>query len=188
MDKGKLFVFSAPSGAGKTTIVRRTLKNFPELVFSISATTRNRREKEIDGKDYFFIAEEDFKSKVEKNEFVEWEQFYGYHYGTLKSFVDDTLASGNDLVLEVDVKGALNIKKCYPEAIMIFIKPPSLEVLKKRLVDRQTETEEDLKKRFARMEMELQHENYFDYVVVNDELERAVEEVKNIINILNREV
>lgn len=179
---GKLLVFSAPSGSGKTTIVRNILKQFPELIFSISTTTRKRRDNEVDGKDYFFISEDEFKLKIENDEFVEWEVFYDYYYGTLKSFVDENIKNGLSVVFEVDVKGAVSIKNTYPEAVLIFIKPPSIEELKERLVKRNTETDIDLKKRFERVEMELDYEQYFDHVIENDNLEHAKEKAENIIN------
>ncbi len=181
MEKGKLFVFSAPSGAGKTTIVRSILREYPELVFSISATTRKKRNEEIDGKDYFFISEEEFRQKIEAGEFIEWERFYDYYYGTLKSFVEDTLCKGKSIVLELDVMGALSIKKIYPDAVLIFIAPPTLDDLIARLKNRQTETEEDFKKRIERAEMELSLKNKFDYFVINQFLDAAILEVKNII-------
>ena len=177
----KLFVFSAPSGSGKTTIVRKLLHDFDDLVFSISATTRDRRNNEIEGKDYFFISEEEFKKKIEADEFIEWEKFYDYYYGTLKKFVDDLLDRGKSVLLEVDVKGALRIKKKYSNSVLIFIAPPSREVLKKRLIERKTETEEDLKKRIERAEMELDYKDRFDYVVVNNNLDSAIDEVKKIV-------
>ena len=180
-NKGKLFVFSAPSGSGKTTIVRDVLRNNPDFVFSVSATTRKRRDVEIEGKHYFFLSEEEFKKKIDNNEFVEWEKFYGYYYGTLKKFIEDQLVQGKNVVLEVDVKGALNIKSNYPDSLLIFIAPPSKEVLIQRLTDRNTETEEDLKKRIERSEMELSFKDKFDIVIINDELLKAKEEVKEII-------
>ena len=179
--KGKIFVFSAPSGAGKTTIVKYILGEFPLLTFSVSATTRGKRENEIDGKDYIFISEEEFKRKIEMDEFIEWESFYGYYYGTLKSFVDKTIESGKSIVLELDVKGALSIKSKYPEAVLIFIEPPSLGALGERLKRRNTESESDFKKRIQRAGMEIQYKDKFDYCVVNDVLEDAKLEVKNII-------
>jgi guanylate kinase len=180
--KAKLIVFSAPSGSGKTTIVRSVLKHFPELVFSVSATTRKRRATEIDGKDYFFISEEEFEKKIKNNEFVEWEKFYDYYYGTLVSFIEDKLAKFQSVVLEVDVKGALSIKKSYPDSVLIFIMPPSLEELKVRLINRKTESEDDFKKRIHRAEMELSYKDKFDYIVVNDNLESAKKQVLEIIN------
>lgn len=182
MGNGKLFAFSAPSGAGKTTIVRSILKAYPEFVFSVSATTRKKRNEEINGKDYFFLTEDEFKKKIEDNEFVEWERFYDYYYGTLKSFVEDNLEKGKSVVFEIDVKGALSIKRLYPDAVLIFIAPPSLEDLIARLKNRQTETEVDFKKRIERAEMELSLKNKFDYYVVNQLLDNAIKEVKNIID------
>lgn len=178
---GKLFVFSAPSGSGKTTIVRKLLREFDDLVFSISATTRKRRGNEVEGKDYFFISEEEFKRKIENEEFIEWEKFYGYYYGTLKSFVDKQLEQNKSVLLEVDVKGAVRIKKKYSNSVLIFIAPPSKEVLKQRLINRKTETAEDLQKRIERAEMELEYRDKFDYVVINENLDKAIEEVKKII-------
>ncbi len=179
--KGNIIVISAPSGTGKTTIIKKIMEIIPCLTFSISATTRERRSFEVDGKDYFFIKEEDFKRKIENNEFVEWEKFYDYYYGTLKSFVNINLENCKNLIFEVDVKGALSIKKCYPEAVSIFIEPPSIDVLKERLIQRNTETEEDFKKRIDRAEMEIQYKDKFDFSVQNINLEKAIEEVKEII-------
>ncbi|MEK6553392.1 MAG: guanylate kinase [Bacteroidota bacterium] len=179
--KAKLYVFSAPSGSGKTTIVRDVLKNFPEFVFSVSATTRKRRSSEKEGVDYFFISEEEFNKKIDTGEFVEWEKFYDYYYGTLKNFVDGNLAKGLSTVFEVDVKGALSIKKAYKNSVLIFIAPPSIDALKDRLIKRNTETDEDLKKRIERAEMELSFKDQFDYVVSNVNLEEAKKEVKKII-------
>lgn len=179
--KAKLYVFSAPSGSGKTTIVRDVLKNFPEFVFSVSATTRKRRNTEKEGVDYYFISEEEFKKKIDTGEFVEWEKFYDYYYGTLKNFVDGNLAKGLSTVFEVDVKGALSIKKAYKNSVLIFIAPPSIDVLKDRLLKRNTETDCDLKKRIERAEMELSFKDQFDYVVSNLNLEEAKKEVKKII-------
>lgn len=178
----KLFVFSAPSGAGKTTIVRDVLKNFPDFVFSVSATTRKKRPSETDKIDYFFIDEDEFKSKIDAGEFVEWEKFYDYYYGTLRTHVDGNLEKSVSTVFEVDVKGALRIKRKYSSiAVLIFIAPPSMETLKERLTNRNTETDEDFKKRIERAEMELSFKDQFDYVVVNNDLNTAKEEVKKII-------
>ncbi len=181
MLKGKIFVISAPSGTGKTTIIKKIMEIFPQLTFSISATTRERRSFEVDGKDYFFISEEDFKNKIENDEFVEWEKFYDYFYGTLKSFVNKKLEENNSLIFEVDVKGALNIKKCYPESVLIFIEPPSIETIKERLTRRNTESAEDFIKRIERADLEMSFKDKFDYSVLNLDLEVAINEVKNII-------
>ncbi|MDA3860074.1 MAG: guanylate kinase [Melioribacteraceae bacterium] len=177
----KIFVISAPSGAGKTSIVRSVLKRIPEIIFSISATTRAQRDFELDGVDYFFMSEEEFKGKIESDEFVEWETFYGYFYGTLKSFVNSETEKGNSVLLEVDVKGAMKIKEVYPEAISIFILPPSIDELKARLINRKTESDEDLQKRFERAKMEIEFQEHFNYKVVNEDLEKARENVYNIL-------
>jgi guanylate kinase len=177
----KLYVFSAPSGSGKTTIVRDVLKKYPDFVFSISATTRKKRNTEKDGIDYFFLSDDEFIAKANSGEFVEWEKFYDYYYGTLKKQIDDNLANGLSTVFEVDVKGALNIKKHYSNSVLIFIAPPSIEELKERLINRNTETDADLKKRIERAEMELSFKDQFDYIVSNIKLEDAKSEVRKII-------
>lgn len=186
--KGHIFVVSAPSGAGKTTIVKNVLKDIPELAFSVSATTRKKRENEKDGIEYYFISEEDFKKKIEDNGFIEWEKFYDYYYGTPKGFIDNNVQKGNSVLLEVDVKGALKIKSIYPDAILIYIYPPSFEVLVDRLKNRRTEDEIDFKKRVERAKMELSHKDKFDYLVVNNELNTAIDEIKSLIkNIISKE-
>ncbi len=186
--KGEIIAVSAPSGAGKTTIVKRVLAEFPEIVFSVSATTRKKRNNEFNGKEYFFISEEEFKQKIDDDEFVEWEQFYDYYYGTFKSFIEDNVNIGKPVLLEVDVKGALSLKSIYPDAHLIYILPPSQEELIERLTNRQTETPEDLQKRIERAKMELSLKDKFDYFVINKELEIAVAEAKSLIkNILHKE-
>jgi len=188
IEKGHIFVVSAPSGAGKTTIVKSILKDIPELAFSISSTTRKKRENETDGTDYHFISEKDFLRRIEKNEFVEWEKFYDYYYGTPKGFIDEKINNGISVLLEVDVKGALSIKAIYPEAILVYIYPPSFEVLVERLKNRKTEDEIDFKKRIERAKMELSQKDKFDYLVVNNDLNTAIIEVKNLIKkIINKE-
>lgn len=179
--RGKLLAITAPSGAGKTTIVREILKLYPEIIFSVSATTRARRETETDGIEYFFITEEEFQQKIENNEFVEWEKFYDYYYGTLKSFVDDNLLSGKNVLLEIEVKGALSIKRIYPDSHIIYILPPSYEELINRLKERKTETETDLAKRIERAKMELSLKDEFDYIVVNENLEFAIKETSELV-------
>jgi guanylate kinase len=181
LKKARLLVFSAPSGSGKTTILKSVLEENKNFVFSISATTRKKRPTEIDGVDYFFITEDEFQKKIDSGDFVEWEKFYDYYYGTLKSTIDNNCKNGLTTVFEVDVKGALSIKKVYPDAVLIFIAPPSIEELKNRLINRKTETDDDLKKRIERAEMELSFKNQFDYVVYNINLEEAKKEVKKII-------
>ena len=179
--KGAIIAISAPSGTGKTTILRRILSDFPEIVFSVSATTRKRRKNEVEGADYFFISEEEFKKKIHNNEFVEWELFYDYYYGTFRDFIENCINNGKSLILEVDVHGAVEIKRIYPDAVLIYIAPPSLEELRIRLKKRQTENEEDLMKRIERAKMELSHKDKFDYFIINNDLNTAYYEIKVLI-------
>ncbi len=178
---GKLVVISAPSGAGKTTIAHAMLAAFPSLSFSVSATTRPQRENETDGKDYFFLSRPEFERRVAAGEFAEWEEIYGNLYGTLKSEISRAGKEGRHLLFDVDVKGALSLKRLYPDALLIFIRPPGIEVLIKRLRDRKTEDEETFARRMERVAMEMTKADQFDRVCVNDDLERAIAEVKNII-------
>ena len=179
--KGAIIAISAPSGTGKTTILRRILSYFPQVVFSVSATTRKKRKNEVEGVDYFFISEEEFKKKIQNSEFVEWELFYDYYYGTFRNFIENCVNNGKPVILEVDVNGALEIKRIYPDAILIYIAPPSLEELLIRLKKRQTENEEDLRKRIERAKMELSHKDKFDYFIVNNDLNIAYYEIKVLI-------
>jgi guanylate kinase len=179
--KGRIIALSAPSGSGKTTIVRKVLKDIPELVFSVSATTRKRRKEEKEGADYYFISENEFKKKIDNNEFIEWEKFYDYYYGTYKNIIDNAVSDGKTIILEVDVKGALSLKKIYPDAVLIYIVPPSFDELVNRLVKRKTEDEADLQKRIDRAKMELELKDEFDYFVDNTELEKAVIETESLI-------
>ena len=179
--KGRIIAISAPSGSGKTTIVRRVLKDIPELIFSVSATTRKRRKDEKEGADYYFISENEFKKKIDNNEFIEWEKFYDYYYGTYKKVVDIAVNDGKTVILEVDVKGALSLKKIYPDAVLIYIVPPSFDEIVNRLVKRKTEDRADLQKRIDRAKMELELKDKFDYFVDNTELEKAVEETESLI-------
>jgi guanylate kinase len=178
---GKIVVISAPSGAGKTSIAREMLRRNSTLRFSVSATTRPMRTGERDGKDYFFLAPEEFRRRVAAGEFVEWEEIYGNLYGTLQSEVDAALVQGSHLLFDVDVKGALSIKRKYPQALLVFISPPSAAVLEERLRARLTEDATTLARRLERVPMELAQAQYFDRCVVNDILERAVNEVQTIV-------
>lgn len=180
--RGELIAVSAPSGAGKTTIIKKILENYPEIVFSVSATTRPKRANEKNGVEYFFISEKEFLNKVQNKEFVEWEKFYDYYYGTYKSFIDENLNAGKSVLLEIDVKGALSIKKIYPAAHLIYILPPSFDELAKRLRERKTETEEDYKKRIQRAKMELSEKDKFDYIIQNEDLNNAIKETSDLIN------
>ncbi len=181
---GKLVVFSAPSGSGKTTIVREILADTRfNFEFSISAASRKKRGKEIHGKDYYFLSTNEFKNKIASNEFVEWEEVYkNQYYGTLKSEIKRIRDKGNHVIFDIDVVGGVNIKKQFnDECLTIFIKPPSIKELENRLRNRGTETEASLKKRLSKAEKEMTYSKDFDVVVVNDVLEIAVEEVKELL-------
>ena len=182
-ERGKIFIFSAPSGSGKTTIVQRVLASIPSLSFSVSATTRARRGKEADGIDYHFISVEEFQRRIKNKEFLEWEEVYsGRYYGTLLSEVERIVSAGKSAVFDLDVLGGINVKKHYgDEAVAFFVKPPSLQELRDRLVNRGTESEEEIERRLAKAEKELTYSPQFDYIIVNDDLETAVEETLEII-------
>jgi guanylate kinase len=180
--QGKLIVISAPSGCGKTTIAKAMLTKHPEMLFSVSATTRPIREGEIHGKDYFFLTKADFDERIRIGDLVEWEEIYGNYYGTLKSEIDRALKQNRVMLFDVDVKGALSIRRHFPKSsVLIFIKPPSLDALKKRLEDRKTENKETLKKRLDRVPMELAQGSKFDFQVINDDLQKAVADVNAIV-------
>jgi guanylate kinase len=182
MKRGRLIVLSAPSGSGKTTIARAMLQKYPSMLFSVSATTRPPRTGEVDGKDYFFLSKDIFQQRVERGDLVEWEEIYGDYYGTLKSEVDRVLRQGKAMLFDVDVKGALSIKRVYPEdSILIFIKPPSFEALQQRLLNRNTEDRATIQRRLERVPMELENGNQFDWQVINDDLRVAIDKVDEII-------
>ncbi len=181
--KGKLIIFSAPSGAGKTTIVKHLLQQDFNLEFSISATSRKPRHTETDGKDYYFLTEKEFQKKIENDEFLEWEEVYkGIKYGTLKSDVERIRNLGKNVIFDVDVVGGLNIKKYFgDEALAVFVQPPSVEALRERLHCRSTDTKEVIETRIAKAEHELSFANQFDVVITNDNLEDALAEAEKII-------
>ncbi|MDH3251162.1 MAG: guanylate kinase [Ignavibacteria bacterium] len=181
MAPGKLIVISAPSGAGKTTIAGEILKRVPVLSFSVSATTRAQRAGEVEGRDYFFLSPDQFTRGVEGGAFVEWEELFGNRYGTPKAEIDRAMLNGEHLLFDIDVKGALAIKRQYPAALLIFILPPDMEVLKQRLSRRKTEDTAALQRRLDRVPMELEQRKAFDRIVVNDALDKAVDEVEQII-------
>lgn len=177
MAGGKALIFSAPSGSGKTTIVHHLLSKNPDLGFSISAATRDKRgRKEENGKDYYFLTPEEFKHKIDNDEFVEWEEVYaGNFYGTLKSEIERIWSSGKNVIFDVDVKGGIALKKYFGEkALAIFVKVPSLEVLKQRLNDRGTESEESLSRRLFKANFEMSFQDKFDAVLVNEDLEHSL--------------
>ncbi|WP_340113470.1 guanylate kinase [Maribellus mangrovi] len=182
--KGKLIIFSAPSGAGKTTIVRHLLSRGFDLEFSISATSREARHTETHGKDYYFLSAEEFSRKVDNDEFLEWEEVYkGTSYGTLKNEVERIRNKGKHVIFDVDVVGGLNIKKYYgKEALAVFVQPPSVEELRNRLTGRSTETEEKIAMRVAKAEHELSFAKQFDVVIVNDDLEKAFAEAEKVLS------
>jgi guanylate kinase len=181
--EGKMFIFTAPSGAGKTTIVRHLLKTYDFLDFSVSATTRSMRDYEIDGKDYYFLTPEEFRLRVDNDEFIEWEEVYeDQYYGTLKSEVERVWESGKHIVFDIEVKGATNIKNQYGNKCQaIFIKPPSLEILVERLTNRKTESDASLKKRIARVKREMTYQDTFDAILVNDLLQVALKEAEFMV-------
>lgn len=183
MKKGKLIILAAPSGGGKSTLAKRLFADFDELKFSVSATTRSPREGEENGVHYHYLSKQEFQQKIDEKDFLEWEEFYGgTRYGTLRSEVDKKLESGYFILLDIDVKGAVNVKHLYgDECLSLFIKPPSIEVLKQRLEARGTETEETLALRLDRANEELEYADRFDLVIINDELEVAYAQVNEAV-------
>jgi guanylate kinase len=181
--RGKLVIFSAPSGAGKTSIVRALLSRMPELEFSVSACSRPMRPGEADGVDYYFLTPEDFREKIAQGLFLEWEEVYpGSYYGTLISEVERIWAKDKHVIFDVDVAGGINIKEQYADkALSIFVMPPSIDELRNRLLGRKTETQESLAKRINKAEQELGYAKQFDRVVVNDKLEDAIHEAEKLL-------
>ena len=185
MTEGKALIFSAPSGSGKTTIVKYLLSKNSQLAFSISACTRPQRgETEVHGRDYYFLSSEDFKNKINNNEFIEWEEVYqGSYYGTLKSEVERIWSMGQTVVFDVDVKGGVRLKEYFgSHALAVFIRPPGIDVLKERLIGRGTESEESLAKRVEKAEYELGFEDKFDLTIVNDVLQDSSTEAIKIVD------
>ena len=177
----KLFVISGSSGVGKGTVIKSFLNKHPEFKLSISCTTRKKREGEVHGENYFFLSQEEFKNCIANNEFLEWAEFSGNFYGTKKTFVQNCMSKGENLILEIDTKGALKVKKIMPEAHLIFIMPPSLEELEARLRGRHTETEEAIQKRLASIKSEIENSKFYDYKVINDTVDNAVKQLEDII-------
>ncbi|HTF19338.1 MAG TPA: guanylate kinase [Chryseolinea sp.] len=180
---GQALIFSAPSGSGKTTIVRHLLTNNPDLGFSISASTRDKRGRtESHGKDYYFLTPDEFKKKIDEDAFIEWEEVYeGNFYGTLKSEIERIWSEGKNVIFDVDVQGGLNLKKYFGDrALGVFVKAPSVEVLKERLRDRGTESEESLSRRLFKANFEMSFANKFDVVLVNEELQHSLKEAQEL--------
>ena len=184
MEQGKLIIISAPSGSGKSTIIGRIMQDEAlKLAFSVSATTRPRRGQEVHGVDYYFLTQEEFESKIESDELVEYQEVYkGRYYGTLKSEVERITAMGMNVVLDLDVLGGVNVKRMYGDrALSIFIQPPSVEVLRERLIKRGTDSMEDIQARVHKAEFEISIGPQFDFTVINDDLDTAVNEVHQLI-------
>jgi guanylate kinase len=182
---GKAIIFSAPSGSGKTTIVKYLLQHNPDLGFSISASTRDKRgRKETNGVDYYFLSPEEFKKKIDEDAFIEWEEVYaGNFYGTLKSEIERLWAEGKNVIFDVDVKGGIALKKYFGDkALSIFVKVPSIEVLKQRLNERGTESEESLSRRLFKAKFEMTFQDKFDVVLLNEELEKSTAEAQRLYN------
>ncbi len=177
----KLFVISGSSGVGKGTVINKFLSLHSDFKLSISCTTRKKRDGEQEGINYYYLSNEDFQKSVKNNEFLEWAEFSGNYYGTKKDFVEKYLANGENLILEIDTKGALNVKKIMPESILIFIAPPSVEELEARLRGRHTETEDAIQKRLASIKLEIENSKQFDYKVINDTVENAVKKLEEIM-------
>jgi len=182
--KGKLVIVSSPSGGGKTSIIHQLLHKYPgKYVYSISATTRKPRPGEVDGTDYLFITEEQFRDDVEKNLFLEWERVHDYLYGTRKAFIEKCVNDGKVVLLDLDVNGALRVAQNFPEnTVTIFIAPPSIEKLIERLKNRQTDSQAEIDNRLVRIPMEMEKSKLFDHVVINDKLDKTAEQVAEIID------
>jgi guanylate kinase len=180
---GKAIIFSAPSGSGKTTVVKHLLKNNPDIGFSISASTRDKRgRKEQHGMDYYFLTPEEFKTKIDADEFIEWEEVYeGNYYGTLKSEIQRIWDAGKNVIFDVDVKGGLNLKKYFGDkALSVFVKVPSIEILEQRLLDRGTESHASLSQRLFKAKFEMTFQNRFDVVLVNEDLDKSLAEAQRL--------
>jgi guanylate kinase len=179
--KSVLIVLSGPSGAGKGTVSRVLLRQLPDLVLSISATTRLPREGELDRVNYYFISRAKFSEMIARDEFLEWASVYDHYYGTPRFPVEEALARGKDVLLEIDVQGGLQVKQKFPEAVLIFLLPPSRDELKTRLIKRGSESLEEVEKRLRWALTEMQSLSFYDYVVVNDQVAQAVDQIRSII-------
>ncbi|MGB2601020.1 MAG: guanylate kinase [Candidatus Omnitrophota bacterium] len=179
--KPLIIIVSAPSGSGKTTIVSGLVEGLPDIKRSVSYTTRAPRQDEKDGIDYIFISQEEFKKKIENGEFLEWEENFDYCYGTSKEQVEEAVKGGEDVVLSIDVKGAKRVKRIFPQSISIFIMPPSMEELSSRLKNRKTDREEQVSMRLEESKTEIASSDEYEYLIVNDDLQKAIEELKEIV-------
>ena len=181
MQKGVLAVVSGFSGAGKGTLMKTLLRDHESYALSISATTRQPREGEVDGREYFFLSREKFEQMIAEDAFIEYAQYVGNYYGTPKKYVEDCLTAGKDVILEIEVQGAMNVKKLFPDAVTIFVAPPSAAELKKRLEGRGTETQEVIAGRMKRAQEEADLMDFYDYLLINDDLEESTRELHGLI-------
>ncbi len=181
MQKGVLAVVSGFSGAGKGTLMKALLRDHESYALSISATTRQPREGEVDGREYFFLTREKFEQMIAEDAFIEYAQYVGNYYGTPKKYVEDCLSAGKDVILEIEVQGAMNVKKLFPDAVTIFVAPPSAAELKKRLEGRGTETQEVIAGRMKRAQEEADLMDFYDYLLINDDLEESTRELHELI-------
>lgn len=181
MSKGILVVVSGFSGAGKGTVMKRLLEKYNDYALSVSATTRNPREGEVDGREYFFRSKEEFEKLIDEDALIEYAQYVGNYYGTPRSYVEEQLSHGKNVILEIEIQGAMKVKKKNPEALLVFVTPPTVEELKNRLVGRGTETEDVIADRLARAAEEAEGMGAYDYILVNDELEECVDNLHQII-------
>jgi guanylate kinase len=180
-EKGRLFILSAPSGAGKTTLCRALLEHFRDMFYSVSYTTRDPRKGETKGVDYHFITKDDFKEKIKENKWAEWAEVHGNYYGTSAVFLDKAVASGKDVLLDIDVEGTMQIVRRYPDAVTIFIMPPSLDALRSRMESRGTDSEEVIARRMANAEKEISQKDIYRHVIVNENLTKALAELVSIV-------
>ena len=178
--RGHLFIISAPSGAGKTTLAKAVLQQFTDMLYSISYTTRNPRAEERDGVDYHFISKQDFKKGIKKGRWAEWAEVYGNYYGTSAEFIEKSLLSGCDILLDIDVQGTLQILKHYPDSVTIFILPPSVNALRKRLEMRGSDSKAVIEKRLVNARKEMAQKKMYRHIIVNDTLSSAIEEISAI--------
>ncbi|MCR8633621.1 MULTISPECIES: guanylate kinase [Paenibacillus] len=180
-DKGILIVLSGPSGVGKGTVCKALRECAPDLIYSVSATTRAPREGEVDGVNYFFKTREQFQQLIQDNQVLEWAEYVGNYYGTPRKFVEDTLNSGKDIILEIEVQGALKVKKSFPEGVFIFLLPPSMDELESRIIGRGTESQEAIRSRMSVAMDEIRMMEHYDYAIVNDHVEHACSSIQSII-------
>ncbi len=180
-ESGLLIIISAPSGTGKSTLCRKLISDFPNACYSVSVTTRAPHRGEIQGKDYFFVSKNEFKQKIKRGELAEWALVHGHYYGTPKNFLEKNLVKGKDIILDIDVRGAMKLKKRYPQAVFIFLAPPSFSELERRIKGRRRNSEATIKKRLTNARWEMGRIGSYDYLVINDRLVDAFTQVKSIV-------